>query len=202
MEIPQNRIAMLRKRMHISQTVLGQKLGVTQGAVSLYEQGHNMPSRDALFALAELFDVTIGYLLGTEQLDEPLPENVINPALPSLLRRMMEKQQLQTAGQVLLFTDGTLTKREIDFLLEGGVPVTIDEERLVAFFRKFDFDLVREYYKTSRLPLPREFENLDAELRELVSRVATSTDNSADALEYVVELTKEIFARSDDENAA
>lgn len=201
MDKPQNRIAMLRKRMGISQTILGQQLGVTQGAVSLYEKGENMPSRDALFALAKLFDVTIGYLLGTEEQEEPFPEGALNPALPPLLRRMMSKHQLRTTAQTLIFTNGVITARELDFLLQGGLPIAIEEERLVNFFRKFDFDLVRQYFKASRVPLPCEFEDLDSELRELVSRVATSTDNSAEALDYVVKLTREIFGCDDEDNA-
>lgn len=196
MEKVHNRIALLRKRMGISQAVLGEKIGVSQGAISLYEHGENMPSREALFALAQLFDVTVGYLLGTEEMEAPGAESSAppNPALPPLLRRMLEKHHLRTAAQALIFTNGALTARELDALLQGGLPVAIEEARLVAFFRKFDFDLVRQYFKTARLPLPKEFEDLDAELREIVARVATSTDNSAEALEYVVELTKEIFA--------
>ena len=267
----QNRITILRKRARLSQTELGEKIGVTQGAVSLYEQGVNMPSRKALFALAALFDVTIGYLLGIEDeaiLNPALPpllqrmfeqhhldtaaqvlmftngaltaaeldllmkgglpitieevrmvtffrefdfdlvreyyktarlslpdEALRNPALPPLLQRMFEKHHLYTAAQALMFTNGALTASELDLLMKGGLPIAIEEARMVTFFRKFDFDLVREYYNTAHLSLPQAFEDLDAELRELVERVATSTDNSAEALEYVVALTKEIFAR-------
>lgn len=63
----QNRIAALRREAGLNQKELGQKLGVGQTTVSAWEIGRNEPDSAALNRMAQLFQVSIGYLAGYEK---------------------------------------------------------------------------------------------------------------------------------------
>lgn len=58
------RIANERKKLGLSQEELAGKVGVSQKSISKYERGTRRPSYETLTAMANLFGVTVGYLLG------------------------------------------------------------------------------------------------------------------------------------------
>ena len=58
-----SRIAALRKAKNMSQTQLGIFLCVSASTVGMYEQGRRMPGVETLVQLAELFDVSLDYLI-------------------------------------------------------------------------------------------------------------------------------------------
>lgn len=58
------RIAELRKSHGMSQKALGDKLHVTQGAVSQWENERTLPDTQQQRAIASFFDVSLDYLLG------------------------------------------------------------------------------------------------------------------------------------------
>ena len=58
-----SRIAFLRSKAGLSQAALASRLGVSPSAVGMYEQGRREPSGDLLIALANIFNVSIDYLL-------------------------------------------------------------------------------------------------------------------------------------------
>lgn len=57
----------LRQEKKMSQVKLGALLNYGYTAISNYESGRNEPSLDDLIRLAEIFDVSIDELLGTER---------------------------------------------------------------------------------------------------------------------------------------
>ncbi len=57
----------LRKEKNMTQTELGNKLGISKAAVSKYELGVASPPLDVLRTLAAVFNVSLDYLCGTEQ---------------------------------------------------------------------------------------------------------------------------------------
>ena len=57
------RIATLRKAAGISQSELAQMLKISPSAVGMYEQGRREPALDILVAMAEIFGVTIDFLV-------------------------------------------------------------------------------------------------------------------------------------------
>ena len=68
------RIAALRRAKNMSQTQLAEFLRVSASTVGMYEQGRRMPDLDALVYLAELFEVSLDYLItGKESQCKPLP---------------------------------------------------------------------------------------------------------------------------------
>ncbi len=53
-----------RKNMSLSQKEFGQKIGVAESTVSLYESNKRFPDADTLKKISSLFGVSIDYLLG------------------------------------------------------------------------------------------------------------------------------------------
>lgn len=65
------RIAQKRKELGLSQEALGDKLGVSRQSIYKWESDSALPEVEKLIALAKLFGVSVGWLLGVE---EPVPE--------------------------------------------------------------------------------------------------------------------------------
>ena len=55
----------LRKSKKLTQKQFAQAVFISPAAVSQYETGRTMPSRDTLERIAKYFDVSTDYLLGT-----------------------------------------------------------------------------------------------------------------------------------------
>lgn len=71
------RVAALRKEKDWSQSELAQKVSVSQRYVSTWETGKNLPHVETLIKLAEVFEVSVDYLLfesvpreGTHRIDD------------------------------------------------------------------------------------------------------------------------------------
>lgn len=54
----------LRLEEGLGQTELAQKLGVSKGIISLWENGLREPTMSSLIALAKFFNVSIDFLVG------------------------------------------------------------------------------------------------------------------------------------------
>ena len=72
------RIAELRKEQRLSQTLLAEHVGVSQGALSYWENGEYEPDQKCLIKLADFFDVSVDYLL--ERTDKRKTEIIIEAA--------------------------------------------------------------------------------------------------------------------------
>lgn len=66
-----NRIRALRTEKKITQVRLSIELGVAQETISAYEQGKHAPSMRSLVKLADLFNVSIDYLIGRSDIRVP-----------------------------------------------------------------------------------------------------------------------------------
>ena len=61
-----DRLRNLRQKANMTQKEVAEKLGITESAYGYYEQGRREPPQEAYKVLAQLFDVTLDYLiLGT-----------------------------------------------------------------------------------------------------------------------------------------
>ena len=56
----------LRLEMGLGQVELSQKLGLSKGIISLWENGLREPNMSSLITLAKFFNVSIDYLVGLE----------------------------------------------------------------------------------------------------------------------------------------
>ena len=69
-----NRIKFLRENLKLSQEELAEKLNLSKGIISLYEQEKRKPSLEILIKLSEIFNVSIDYILGrTDLKNESIP---------------------------------------------------------------------------------------------------------------------------------
>ena len=62
------RISYLRESHKLTQTELARRLGITRASLSHYETGRRVPDFDTLAKMADLFGVSVDYIIGrTEQ---------------------------------------------------------------------------------------------------------------------------------------
>ena len=63
-----NRLKQLRKQMGLSQTELGNLIGIGKSSISCYEKEIRNPNIEVLLDLVQVFGVSADYLLGTDNL--------------------------------------------------------------------------------------------------------------------------------------
>ena len=56
----------IRLERGISQVLLANKLGVSKGIISMWENGQREPTLSSIISIADFFGVTIDYLVGRE----------------------------------------------------------------------------------------------------------------------------------------
>ena len=66
-----NKLKELRKRKGLTQTQVAQYIGISQNNYSYWENGKVKIDNDSLQKLADLFDVSVDYLLGREEKKPP-----------------------------------------------------------------------------------------------------------------------------------
>lgn len=106
MESIGTRLKKSRERKGYTQQSIAKKLGVTNGAISGYERDYRDPDTDILTQMAELYEVSIDYLLGRTN----SPEAVISEPSRALVdsfnveltdEEIMEKIKFTVEGQEL-----------------------------------------------------------------------------------------------------
>ena len=63
-----DRFKNLREELQLNQTQLGLILNVSQKTISNYELGNRFPDEDMLNKIADLFNVSVDYLLGRTEI--------------------------------------------------------------------------------------------------------------------------------------
>lgn len=58
------RLRKLRENNEMKQEELGKKLGLSASTIGMYEQERRQPDNETLVKIAEVFDVSVDYLLG------------------------------------------------------------------------------------------------------------------------------------------
>lgn len=67
-----DRIAQKRKEQSLSQEALGAELGVSRQSIYKWENNVSVPEIEKLIAMSRLFHVTVGWLLGVEETENPV----------------------------------------------------------------------------------------------------------------------------------
>ena len=68
MKVFQERLHSLRNEFELTQREISQMLGISQPSYIRYENGTAQPNLQNLVKLADIFDVSVDYLLGREKL--------------------------------------------------------------------------------------------------------------------------------------
>ncbi len=68
MKVFQERLFALRKEFEYTQRDVAKMLGISQPSYIRYENGSSQPNLQTLSNIADIFDVSVDYLLGREKL--------------------------------------------------------------------------------------------------------------------------------------
>ena len=107
------RVKQLRTERAWSQSDLAEAIGADPAQISRYENGRITPSADALVRLAQIFDVSCGYLLIDDAPRRPhrSPEDTLGPRLHNLHELNPHDRELVHA-----FIDALVTKTRLKHL--------------------------------------------------------------------------------------
>lgn len=90
------RIKLLRKQKGLTQKQLADLLDISASTVAMYETGRREPDTQTLNKFAELFGVSVDYLLGREKTDmERLEENLalLDPRIQQAYRSLQDMDE-------------------------------------------------------------------------------------------------------------
>lgn len=97
-----DRIKKLREENNISQLELSEVLGISQQALSKWENGKTQPDNDSLIKLANFFRVSIDYLLGiseSKKVDKPY-DNELEKVLFSKAKDLTDEEKKAVIGVI------------------------------------------------------------------------------------------------------
>lgn len=150
MNLPE-RLKLLRKEHKMTQKNLALKLGIAQPRILEWEKGKRNPNKESLENLAEVFHVSVSYLLGEtnvknsyeivelmEQLNEPRQKETIDFAKNKLIEQNSENMIIQLRSSLVSYkvaTDQALSAG----LGEGYTDNT--ETTTVYWDKNIDYDI-------------------------------------------------------------
>jgi len=88
-----NRLKTIRKRRGMSQTELGDKLGLSQRAISAYEGGYNRISAPVLLKLVEVLRTSVPEILGKKASSQAVNDKRVARLLDSVERLPPRKRR-------------------------------------------------------------------------------------------------------------
>jgi len=109
------RIKKLRKEKGWKQSDLAEKTGIDRNMISYYENGKYLPSADALMKIAEIFDVSIDYLLVEDIQRKPLRQSIDS----EMVKYLNELDHLDAKDQEMIkyLINSLITKNKVKDLV-------------------------------------------------------------------------------------
>jgi transcriptional regulator with XRE-family HTH domain len=107
------RLAYLRQEQGMSQEEIAEKFSVTRPAVGNWEK-EALPREPILSGLAELFDVSVDYLLGRTDIRHPSKGFYHDPEVAEYAQKVFEDPNLR----ILFDASKKLKKDDIDFVVQ------------------------------------------------------------------------------------
>ncbi|MGG1878830.1 helix-turn-helix transcriptional regulator [Paenibacillus cisolokensis] len=102
MSIFGERLTSLRQKHKMNQEALAEKLKVSKSSIGMYERGQREPSHETLLKIADLFDVSLDYLMGRD--NDIAPKADITREAPANVSKLPLLEQI--------FFDGFLEASE------------------------------------------------------------------------------------------
>lgn len=132
------RIKLLRRRKNITQEILAEELGVTQGTVTQWETGRSYPSGERLIGLSRILNVPIESITGVV----PIPDEAIS-AKPT-------HATAPVYGSIAAGTPIEDLQQGEDFV---ELPTRIRKKHPNAFFLKVKGESMNKLYQNGSLAL-------------------------------------------------
>ena len=104
-----NRLLQLRKERGLSQEELADQLGISRQAVSKWERAEASPDTDNLICLAKLYNVSLDYLLQTED------------SIETIKTEQIKKEDVETVVE----EDEDAKKPKVLNMLSGLIPILV-----------------------------------------------------------------------------
>ncbi|WP_018249756.1 helix-turn-helix domain-containing protein [Orenia marismortui] len=92
------RIRQLRKENKLTQQQLADKIGVGRATIAGYETKGKEPGYDTLTKLAEIFDVSVDYLLGRTDIKKAVPSS---PKIPDDVQKLLSDEENRFIADLL-----------------------------------------------------------------------------------------------------
>lgn len=121
-----NRIRDLRKKRGLTQKQLAQKLNVSEQAIAGYEQNARRPNPDMLKDLANIFEVSVDYLLGNDNMSTSLSDATEDKELNKKILQMAQDEFDRTLFKK--YGDLSEEKKKLVMAVINGIIETADEE--------------------------------------------------------------------------
>ncbi|MFZ4897298.1 helix-turn-helix domain-containing protein [Enterococcus durans] len=83
------RLKQLRNSRGWTQSQFGEKINVTKASISGYENGTRSPDKETLVKIAEIFNVSVDYLLGRTDNPNPSTSDISDADLDDILDGVM-----------------------------------------------------------------------------------------------------------------
>lgn len=102
------RLYELRENANLKQTELAEKVGLKSSAISKYEKGLTHPNMDTLIRFAELFGVSVDYLLGISGIPNPYTTENFTPKETDIIlrfRRLSKENQIRIDERINTMLD-------------------------------------------------------------------------------------------------
>lgn len=96
-----------RKDRSLSQKEFGQKIGVAESTVSLYESNKRFPDADTLKKISALFEVSLDYLLGNEPAKAAKPKTTGRGVRIPVLGRVVAGIPIEAVEEILDYEEIT-----------------------------------------------------------------------------------------------
>ncbi|MCP4138565.1 MAG: helix-turn-helix transcriptional regulator [bacterium] len=112
------RIKYLRKNKGWKQSDLAEKAGIDRNMISYYEKGKYVPSAEALIKIAEVFDISIDYLLIDDIPEKPLRQKIDSELLQKVID--IEKLSGKDKESIKHIIDSLITKNKMKKLAKNS----------------------------------------------------------------------------------
>lgn len=134
------RLVLLRQEKKMTQEALGKVIGVSKAAISKYEKGLVKPSVTSLWDMADLFNVSVDYLIGKS---DAFTANVSDHAYIREVVELFEEMHDEEKEKLLVFIK-KLNDSDFLFELHSVFDPLNDKQRekmmrLLLFLQKNDF---------------------------------------------------------------
>lgn len=102
------RLLQLREKFDLKQVELADKINLKSSAVSKYEKGLTQPNIDTLIKLAEIFSVSVDYLVGISDISNPYTSENFTPKEANLIlkfRKLSKENQIRIDERISTMID-------------------------------------------------------------------------------------------------
>lgn len=103
------RLLDLRESRNMKQKDLADKLNLKPNAISRYEKGSSQPSMQTLAVIADIFEVSVDYLLGLSSIPNPYTAEKFSPKeveIVTKFRKLSPENQIRIDERLSTMIDG------------------------------------------------------------------------------------------------